>query len=269
MSKPAPTTPFSLILQTTLMSLAEQYQIAVTKEESLKKARKHLEEDLNEMGSDEKVIRSEKFRTTASSLTVTNRAIEQVRAEQEYLNDTIVELLVDAKQGKFWEAAELEGRMNRQNGPAMPLFDRAMAMATEAHPNVGESDEDAAAKRTKPDGAGSSSVVVDADEPPSEIARKTWRMLSVSVIKGLTPDCVKALQDVGLMNLNDVDRFLHEEKRSLATIDGFRRADSSKVYAEVDRWRKLDTDADAKAAAPKPAENGKPKGKGGRKAVGA
>lgn len=135
--------PFSAMLQTTLTTLAEQYKSAVAKEESLKKARKHLEEDLNEMGSDEKTIRGEKFRFAASSLTVTNRAIDQVRAEQEYLNDTIVELLVDAKQGKFWEDAELEGRMKRQDGPTMPLFDRAMALAGEAHPNIGEAEEDA------------------------------------------------------------------------------------------------------------------------------
>ncbi len=191
-----------------ILLLAQSRADAIKQEAELVRARKKLDEDLNEMGSGPKVVRTDEWRNSASALKLVERTLEQCRSSIRFFADKLNVFIEGAAQGRLFDDEEVEKILKDEGTPDAPLFEHAMKEAVKIDASIGEPEADAAARDAKPD-----PLAVSAGQLGGIAPDKSWRDRKLVDEKGLKlkDGDFASLRDAGLITAGDVARFLSED----------------------------------------------------------
>lgn len=237
-------------------ALATQFLEACGKETSLVKARKKLKNELEEMGNDPTIAVGEDWTEAAANLKRAEIELTNARDDKIFLADKLSETVLFAKAGRDLADTDMATIMGGKKAGDAPLFAAVMAAAklpAEDDPNANVGEPNA----SKPDPLTvhvptTASGVLPGDESGAG-AIEEWRYRLVeneAEDLKLKPAEVQALRNFGLVNLGDVERFIHEEKKELGAIEGMTKKGATSVFTRVNQLRdatapKVGEDAEA------------------------
>jgi hypothetical protein len=205
-------------------------------EADLVKTRKKLEGDLDELGESLEVTETERWKSVASHLKLTERMIERARSEKAYYADKMEEAVALAIQGRLFKDEEFDELTAPRGLPDAPLYRDVIERANRVHGTVGEDDEGAELGGT-PGGADELDEDDGEDEgggdapatPPAETPAAPAKPATLAVELGpdglpvkedalevaieslpVRPTASRILRDAGLITLNDFNRYMAE-----------------------------------------------------------
>lgn len=240
-----------------IVCLAQLREKAKLDDADLVKARKKLEEDLNRMGDGPQTITTPEWRTVAANLTLVERAIERARSDRNHYADKFEEAVKKAVQGSLFSDEEFNTLEDHRADEHAPLFQQALEAAAAAGAVVGEDGDDEDEDGPGADDAGDEAGGIGAAPSPLDVTvlrvkekmpptrlgpdglpeREDALEVQIEAI-AMRPTAKKALQEAGLMTLNDFNRFMVEAKGEVDRIKGVTEKDVEALVKRMEQARR-------------------------------